>query len=88
MASRADRAKIFLPFAALDGLEEALAELERIKAEKQQTVDETQVRLFVRLPRRSTVAVVARHSSLPQVVRMLMAFRLQSTRLWLSSRRN
>ena len=30
VASRAERAKIFLPFAALDGLEEALAEAEQL----------------------------------------------------------
>ena len=38
MASRADRAKIFLPFAALDGLEEALAEAEMLARAQAETI--------------------------------------------------
>lgn len=38
VASRADRAKIFLPFAALDGLEEALAEAELLAQAQAETI--------------------------------------------------
>ena len=38
VASRADRAKIFLPFAALDGLEEALAEAELLARAQAETI--------------------------------------------------
>ena len=38
VASRADRAKIFLPFAALDGLEEALAEAEMLARAQAETI--------------------------------------------------
>lgn len=38
MASRADRAKIFLPFAALDGLEEALADAALLAQAQAETI--------------------------------------------------
>lgn len=38
MASRADRAKIFLPFAALDGLEEALADAALLAQTQAETI--------------------------------------------------
>ena len=38
VASRADRAKIFLPFAALDVLEEALAEAELLARAQAETI--------------------------------------------------